>query len=741
MGGGFRMVEQNEQNDARRRRRRRARPVRDFRDPNRCAGPTGRGCGARARGMANAAVWAVGLILLVTMALTSVVSVYDKGILLRQASVPVVAAAVDGATPSAFAWLEDQLTRLRFDDRVADAMSGASAAVREGEAAPRIAAIAPADAPPTRSAAIAQDGSSRAADLAPALPSAAAGEEVDMAAYGKDLTPALVARFASPDRMVIVSFVNAHYMDFCRNWVRHLRAAGNRHFLVGALDDQAFAELRRANVPSFDMAASLTTRDFGWGSKVFKQAQQKKIAMFLGVLQMGYSVLLSDIDVMYLRDPFGFFRAVPQAHLLVSSDLLGNTVTDDGPEKLSGFGATLNVGIIFMRPTNATIELTNDWNVMCSKNLDFWEQAAFNQLVRRGMRARQTPPAGPYAERIMPAYKGGSIPTAVLPVSTFCSGHTAFVQRMPQRLGKQPYALHATFQFAGTNGKRHRMREWSAWEDEPAYYDPPNGLIALELQPPEALLRPRGKPPATVEQHFALVNWQLARIRSALVLAELTGRALIMPRLWCGFDRWWAPHAGRIPGSSMELPIQCPLDHVFNIEQGLRPERIREFPLLSNPLVPRGVLSSQFNLTLSAPLSADGVRAALRQKEAQRAKVLRVRDVGTELFQLVLSRQEQAAFAKRAQNYLGIWCCIRPPAPGKPGHIWCAPSTPGRRSAWARARHSASVPARPHPALRRACPRPALRRRYDLFWDVLPHKDRFGYEWTEAQPWYPRPSK
>lgn len=39
-----------------------------------------------------------------------------------------------------------------------------------------------------------------------------------------------------------------------------------------------------------------------------------------------------------------------------------------------------------------------------------------------------------------------------------------------------------------------------------------------------------------------------------------------MPQLWCGHDRWWAPHAGRIPGAVFDLPFPCPLDHVFDLE-------------------------------------------------------------------------------------------------------------------------------------------------------------------------------
>jgi Nucleotide-diphospho-sugar transferase len=51
----------------------------------------------------------------------------------------------------------------------------------------------------------------------------------------------------------------------------------------------------------------------------------------------------------------------------------------------------------------------------------------------------------------------------ILPVSTFCSGHTFFTQRMHEKLKLQPYVVHATFQFSGTPGKRHRMREFMLW--------------------------------------------------------------------------------------------------------------------------------------------------------------------------------------------------------------------------------------------------------------------------------------
>lgn len=58
----------------------------------------------------------------------------------------------------------------------------------------------------------------------------------------------------------------------------------------------------------------------------------------------------------------------------------------------------------------------------------------------------------------------GRLKIGILPVSTFCSGHTFFVQRMADAMGLKPYVVHATFQFSGTPGKRHRMRESLLWD-------------------------------------------------------------------------------------------------------------------------------------------------------------------------------------------------------------------------------------------------------------------------------------
>lgn len=50
---------------------------------------------------------------------------------------------------------------------------------------------------------------------------------------------------------------------------------------------------------------------------------------------------------------------------------------------------------------------------------------------------------------------------------------------------------------------------------------------------------------SSLQGHFKLVNHELQRLRQGFAIASvITGRALVVPELWAGLDRWWAPHSG-----------------------------------------------------------------------------------------------------------------------------------------------------------------------------------------------------
>ena len=288
-----------------------------------------------------------------------------------------------------------------------------------------------------------------------------------------------------------------------------------------------------------------------------------------------------------------------------------------------------------------------------------------------------------------------SVALGILPVGSFCSGHTYFVQRMPQKRGITPFSVHTTFQYSGAVGKTHRLREGMLWSDPPSYYDPPRGLIKYAPRVRRELIKPGGK--MDVRSHFALVNHQLVQLRAAFLLAKRLNRLLILPTLVCGLDRFWAPHNGTIPGSDTVLPIDpCPADHIIDLEKIAKTQLVemllRESTFLQNPYTPPNVRDTIANLPAPKTLSEKDLKP-LRSPKYTASRVLFF-DSMPDLY-ATLSGDEQKAAQKELGGYVSIWCCSQPDRKGGPGHIL-----------------------------------------YDMFFDVIPHTDRVGRRWTDE--WVPQ---
>lgn len=303
-------------------------------------------------------------------------------------------------------------------------------------------------------------------------------------------------------------------------------------------------------------------------------------------------------------------------------------------------------------------------------------------------------------------------------------------------LGLKPYVVHATFQYSGTPGKRNRFREHLLWNDPPSYFEHPAGFVALEDKPSPELLKaaadfPRDGTLGGAMPHFNLIHSQLLSLRAELAIATILGRAAVLPQLWCGQDRWWAPHSGVIPGSNFELPFPCPADHVLDLEsmsnKDLSEEEFgpyidwRESSFLANERAKKLVSQSSLTLKVCDPSEEDGANCADGSAPAKvtvRGKVAQVKlqpklnevQLRTALSAIDMKKYkivylEGAAeiwggwsnstagdkFKKRVDKYGAIFCCVN----GHPGHVW-----------------------------------------YDFYWDTIPHTDRHGREITG--PWEPR---
>ena len=332
------------------------------------------------------------------------------------------------------------------------------------------------------------------------------------------------------------------------------------------MDDLLLKVLLDAGIPAFGMSSGLTIGDFGWGSQTFNKMGREKINLIQTFTRFGIDVIISDVDTVWIQNPVPYMQQYPEADVLTSSDLLEPTETDGGLESWRAAYSAANIGIMLFRPSAA--ELADEWVRVLDADDNYWDQNAFNDLMQKG--GIEEVQEGPDAGRLLTGYDG-KLTFGILPVTTFCSGQTYFVQRLPDLFNLTPYVVHATFQFSGTDGKRNRFRERLLWTDEAEYFEFDPGWVSVGDQIPENLMTGITELSSVTDlkgtsPHFDLVNHQLTTMRAMFAAATVLGRGAVLPELWCGFDRYWAPHTGRYGGSQMELPFQCPADHVLDLE-------------------------------------------------------------------------------------------------------------------------------------------------------------------------------
>jgi hypothetical protein len=213
-------------------------------------------------------------------------------------------------------------------------------------------------------------------------------------------------------------------------------------------------------IPVLSLNAGLQTGDYGWNSPAFKRMAKYKFQAVQQLLSRGIDVIVADTDTAWVRNPLPALAALPVPDILTSTDVLRRMPLR---EQLH---STLNIGIMLFRARPGAIafvttfyeEMVND-PAFGTGNAE-WDQARFNRMVREGM------VLGPITQDWVDGWQG-KVKVQALDIMDFPNGHVYFAQRLPQTLNRVPYIVHATFQYGGTPGKRHRFREWRLWKSDP----------------------------------------------------------------------------------------------------------------------------------------------------------------------------------------------------------------------------------------------------------------------------------
>ena len=492
---------------------------------------------------------------------------------------------------------------------------------------------------------------------------------------------------AASNGTVIVTFTNKLQAAFAINWAKRLQAVGLRS-LVGLSELTAltaFSELSSAGSTCFCAENAGLMSANGQAGRWAEAIPVLRLARKLSL-----SVLISDSDIAWIRNPLPYFAAAHASHprldLLMMTDRAFNNYewrplsvqpprrNADASKTSSvdlelepGYESSIsyNIGVIYffrhaLRLHEAMITrwvsaVGGSGGVKAGggkaggKKLATWDQEPINKQVLQVGLSRDA--QDPRLVRV----DSGKLVMGVLPMLQFTTSFTYYMHRKRREsLRARPYCLHAIFAH-GKDAERKMsiFREEGLWHDPPRYYElPPRSagfLVAESLSIPPSLRAMGG---------FDMIRLQLQQVHALFHLARLLNRTLILPRLRCGERPMaypcyaWYHRAMAYFGLNTDkvpMPEHCPMYYWLDAHQ-LRalPVQTREPSFLQNPRTSGAIKASVARLRLCAPGApcapgeADGreptvhvkhkappgeIVSVLRGAAAGRAAVIRVHHV------------------------------------------------------------------------------------------------------------------
>ncbi|KAM0950419.1 putative nucleotide-diphospho-sugar transferase, arabinosyltransferase R [Dioscorea sansibarensis] len=187
---------------------------------------------------------------------------------------------------------------------------------------------------------------------------------------------------------LIVALANSNVKGMLEVWFGNIKRVGIHNYLVVALDDSIEEFCKSKDVPVYRRNPDQDV-DFIGKTGGNHAVSGLKFRILREFLQLGYSVLLSDVDIVYLQNPFG--------HLFRDSDVESmsdghnnmtaygyNDVFDEPTMGWARYAHTMriwvyNSGFFYIRPTIPSIELLDRVATRLSTQKNVWDQAVFNE--------------------------------------------------------------------------------------------------------------------------------------------------------------------------------------------------------------------------------------------------------------------------------------------------------------------------------------------------------------------------
>ncbi|KEH30421.1 arabinosyltransferase RRA2 isoform X1 [Medicago truncatula] len=188
-------------------------------------------------------------------------------------------------------------------------------------------------------------------------------------------------------REIIVTLANSNVKEILEIWFTNIKRVGIPNYLVVALDDEIAKFCESNQVPFYKRDPDNGIDTVG---KIpnGEAVSSLKFRILREFLQLGYSVLLSDIDIVYLQNPFDHLyrdsdvESMSDGHNNMTAYGYNDVFNDPGMGWSSGVFTrrifVYNAGFFYIRPTIPSIELLDRVAARLLKE-KAWDQVVFNE--------------------------------------------------------------------------------------------------------------------------------------------------------------------------------------------------------------------------------------------------------------------------------------------------------------------------------------------------------------------------
>ncbi|KAL4427446.1 hypothetical protein ABPG77_000735 [Micractinium sp. CCAP 211/92] len=422
------------------------------------------------------------------------------------------------------------------------------------------------------------------------------------------------ARTTGSGSIVMYAVANEQQWEFARNWLHYTKKAGIDYYVVAAADAFASRQLAALGEPCFEwIDEQIPSLGLEWGQEGWRRMTWAKVFVLDRIADWGLNLAISDLDVVWFRDPSPLLDRYPAADLIFSTDATNahNEPGDDGLSVDGSAGQDFNTGVYLLRAGNGTAAFAHAWRAYFDQCQDHDQMCAYD-VVRSGDGNFKP---HPQEDRLQCAF-GCRVWIGILPPSLAMNAHTYFLQELHKVKRVSPYAVHLTWTYNGVAGKKARLRDMGLWVDPPEYYER-GDFVTVDLTLPSGDERPAtynswNENEDMISFHLDWIHRQLQQAYVGMALAVAAGRAFILPKFQCWCEKiWYAVVRCRVVSSpNMPLPVTCPQDYLFqpahyadDPSQWGPPLDLREPSFLGNQRTPEAVKDSVLLIEPSAALA------------------------------------------------------------------------------------------------------------------------------------------